>query len=105
MNVLREPMQRTLQRLVMENRTDTKQELPALARIWMECGFRDGEAKGEVKGKIDAVREIIFRGAQRRGLVLSDEQQARIHACNDLVTLDRWFDNVFDAKTADELFR
>ena len=68
-------------------------------------GFRDGEVKGEVKGKIDTLREKILRGAQRRGLVVSDEQQAHIHACNDLVTLDRWFDNVFDAKTADDLFR
>jgi len=98
-NVLREPMRKALWRLVMENRTE--QPFPPYAKGFVEYGFRDGEVKGEVK----AVREKILRLAQRRGLLLSDEQQARIQTCDNLVTLDRWFDNVVDAKTADDLFR
>lgn len=101
-NVLREPMQRALERLVMENRTE--QETPPYAKHWVDCGFRDGEVKGFLDGEVKADREKIFRLAQRRGLVLSDEQQARIRACDDRAVLDRWFDNAIDAKTADELF-
>lgn len=100
-NVLRKPMQQVLKGLVMENRTETNQELWAYEQCWMQCGFREGEVKGEIK----AVRENIFRLAERRGLLLSDEQQARLRECNDRAVLDRWFDDVFDAQFADELFQ
>jgi hypothetical protein len=107
-NVLREPMQRALMGLVMENGTENEQELPPDVQYWMECdaakSFRAGEIKGEANGEIKAVRESIFRLAECRGLLLSDEQQAQLRACNDRVTLDRWFDNVFDATSADDLF-
>ena len=94
----------------MENRQIEGQEKElVLVRILREAGFRDGEAKGlhdgEIKGEVKNLRDVLLRGVMRRGLVLTDEQEARIRACNDRATLDRWFDNVFDAKTADELFR
>ncbi len=116
-NVLREPMQKVLKGLVMENRTETEPRIWVYEQILRELflrdaevkGFHDGEVKGfqdgEVKGEVKAVREKIFRLAQRRGLVLSDEQQVRLGACDDRITLDRWFDNVIDATSADELFR
>lgn len=71
-----------------------------LYQEWEAKGFHDGEAKGEAK----AIRGKIIRVATRRGLVLSDEQQQCIHACEDRQALDRWFDNVLDAKTANEIF-
>ena len=112
-NVLREPMQRALERLAMENQhVDGGQKEWDLVRIFRSAGFHDGEAKGfhdgeakgELKGELKARRANLLRGAKRRGLVLTEEQQQRILACDDHAMLERWFDNVFDAKTADELF-
>jgi len=106
-------MQRALERLAMENQhVDGGQKEWDLVRIFRSAGFHDGEAKGfhdgEAKGfhdgELKARRANVLRGVKRRGLVLSDEQQQRILACDDHATLERWFDNVFDAKTADELF-
>ena len=48
--------------------------------------------------------ELIFKLVARNGLVLTDDERARITAGADRATLDRWFDNAFAAKTAAELF-
>ena len=85
----------------MENQhVDGGQQEWDLVRIFRSAGFHDGELKGELKAR----RANLLRGAKRRGLVLTEEQQQRILACDDHAMLERWFDNVFDAKTADELF-
>jgi hypothetical protein len=123
--VLREPMQRALERLAMENQhVDGGQKEWDLVRIFRSAGFHDGEAKGfhdgeakgfhdgeakgfhdgELKGELKTLRAGVLRGFKRRGLVLTEEQQQRILACDDHATLERWFDKVFDARTADELF-
>jgi hypothetical protein len=106
-NVLRKPMQAALMRLVMEQRS-TQREFPFVKEIGKYIGesyFREGEAKGYRDGEVKATREKILRAAQRRGLVLSDEQQERIRGCEDRQTLDGWFDNVLDAMSGDEVFR
>ncbi len=105
-NVVREPMRRALERFAMENsQVEGKEDEFVLVRILREAGFRDGFHDGEVKGEVKKLRDVLLRGALRRGLVLTEAQHARIRACDDRATLDRWFDNVFDAKSADELFR
>lgn len=114
-NVLREPMQEALERLVMEQRA-TGREFPFVKELGKYIGesyfrdgeakgFRDGETKGFRDGEINADREKIFRLVARRGLVLSDKQQAHIRHCEDRQMLDRWFDNAIDATTADDVFR
>lgn len=82
----------------MEQQT-TKFELTFMKELGKNI-YKEAEAKGEAK----AVRGKIIQLATRRGLVLTDEQQQRLHACENQETLDRWFDNVLDAKTADEIF-
>jgi len=103
--------------ILMENQhVDGGQKEWDLVRIFRSAGFHDGEAKGfhdgeakgfhdgELKGELEARRAGVLRGVKRRGLVLTEEQQQRILACDDPAMLERWFDKVFDAKTADELF-
>ncbi|MBK9261318.1 MAG: hypothetical protein IPM54_16130 [Polyangiaceae bacterium] len=120
-NMLREPMQRALEALVVQKRTREEIKFPPFIQVLIDKalhdgelkgfhdgelkGFHDGELEGEVKGQVKAVREKILRGAQRRGLALSAEQEALIRGCDDRALLDRWFDNVFDAQTAADLFR
>lgn len=106
-NVLREPMQKVLARLVMEKQSlqDTPgfsakflEEFRAvLFQLAKEEAFHDGEAKN--------LRDNILRLARRRNLTLSDQQQERVTTCTDRETLERWFDNAVDASSADDIFR
>ena len=60
-----------------------------------------GRAEGEAKG----LKAALFKLVARTGLALGEEERARIDECNDPAVLDRWLDNAFGAKTAEELFR
>jgi PD-(D/E)XK nuclease family transposase len=62
--------------------------------------FSEGLAEGELKGKLEARRETLARLLVRAGIAATDDERARIEACMDAATLDRWIDNVFGAKTA-----
>jgi hypothetical protein len=104
-NVLREPMQRALEKLVMEKQVRREVKFPPFIQVLVEKGFHDGKLIGEATGEAKGLREAVLRGVKRRGLSLNDEQLARVQACDDTATLGRWLDNVFDAKTADDLFR
>ncbi len=58
--------------------------------------------KGIDEGRLDEAREVLRSVLQRRGLVLSSEDQARIDACTVLVTLRRWYGQAVDAQSAEE---
>ena len=62
-------------------------------------GIREGIREGEVKGK----RDTLLRLLTRAGIALTESESARIQACSDSATLDRWVDNVLGAKTAAEV--
>jgi len=72
-----------------------------------EARFAEGESKGKaegkIEGKIEAKRETLLRLLGRARIALTDTERARIEACMDAETLDRWIDNVFEAKTAAEV--
>lgn len=57
------------------------------------------EARGEAHGK----REALLLLAGRLGWTLSEEQRARITACEDVATLDHWLGRVMEVKSADDL--
>ncbi len=98
-NVLREPMQRALEALVMQRQTEGQTNFPPFAQQIFERGVRDGEAMGELKGKRDALLRLLARA----GISLSEEENARVRECSDAATLDRWVDNVLGAKTASDV--
>jgi predicted transposase/invertase (TIGR01784 family) len=62
------------------------------------------EAKGHASGVLDGKRAAVIRLVTRLNVELSDGDRARIAACNDAATLDRWFDNALGAKTAKDVF-
>jgi predicted transposase/invertase (TIGR01784 family) len=64
-----------------------------------EARWNEGVAQGEVKAKVAAVFAVL--GA--RGLPLTDEVRARIQACKDAATLDRWIVQAATAARAEEL--
>jgi hypothetical protein len=107
-DILREPMKRALEKLVMERQTQGKPTFPPFAQELMERFFRHGELKGlhegrlegKLEGKLEGLREALLRLVARAGIALTEEDRARIQACDDAATLDRWIDNVLGAKTA-----
>ncbi|AUX24165.1 hypothetical protein SOCEGT47_047020 [Sorangium cellulosum] len=108
---LREPMQQALEALVMERQIEGEAKLPPFMQRLIERGMREGELKGMREGKLEGMREGELKGKKetllrllaRSGIVLAENESARIQACSDVATLDRWIENVLGAKTATEV--
>ena len=73
------------------------------AREFGEVKWKEGETAGVAKGELTARRDTLLRLLARAGIVLTDDDRARIQACTDAATFDRWIDNVLGAKTAAEV--
>ncbi|WP_438039355.1 hypothetical protein [Sorangium sp. So ce128] len=65
-------------------------------RELMDRSELKGLREGELKGK----RDTLLRLLARAGIMLTERESARVQACTDIATLDRWLDNVLGAKTA-----
>lgn len=68
------------------------------ARGALDVARQEGHRSGVVEGKRDALMRLI----SRRGITLTEDDRARVVACTEEATLDRWFDNALVAKTAAE---
>jgi len=60
--------------------------------------------EGVVEGLLAGKRAALLRVLSRAGLALTKDEHARIVACSDAATLDRWFDNALGAKIAADVF-
>ncbi|WP_437545681.1 hypothetical protein WME97_40170 [Sorangium sp. So ce367] len=98
-NALREPMRQALEALVMERQIEGEATFPPFVQKLIDRGKLEGELKGMREGK----RDTLLRLLARAGIVLAEDESARIQACTDVATLDRWIDNVLGAKTATEV--
>ncbi|WP_437939836.1 hypothetical protein [Sorangium sp. So ce341] len=115
-NTLREPMRQALEALVMERQIEGEATFPPFVQRLIDRGMREGELKGMREGKLEGMREGELKGMRegelkgkrdtllrllaRAGIVLTESESARIQACTDVASLDRWIDNVLGAKTA-----
>jgi hypothetical protein len=68
---------------------DEINQVRELAEAKWAAGLATGEAKGRAGGKCD----MLLRMLASAGIALSDQDRARILACSDEATLDRWADN------------
>jgi hypothetical protein len=124
-------MQQALEALVMERQIEGEATLPPFVQRLidrgklegelkgmregelkgMREGMRQGELKGMREGKLEGMRqgelkgkkETLLRLLARAGIALAESESARIQACSDIATLDRWIENVLGAKTATEV--
>jgi hypothetical protein len=103
-DVLREPMRQALEALVMERQTEGKATFPPFAQQLIDRGrlegLRDGRLEGLRDGELKGLREALLRLVARAGIALTDADRARIQTCDDVATLERWVENVLQAKTA-----
>jgi len=65
-------------------------------------GFEKGKTEGFEKGRLQAMRSALRRVFARRKLELRPEDNARIDACTDLATLERWLEEATVAESAEE---
>jgi predicted transposase/invertase (TIGR01784 family) len=79
-------------------RDEIRQVLEIAEARWAE-GMAEGETAGVVKGKVEAL--LAFLAA--RGVPASDVARARIEACKDAATLDRWIARAATAASAEEV--
>ena len=62
----------------------------------------EGIEKGIEKGRLDQERAALRRVLAGRRIALSPDDEARIEACSNLATLERWLDRAILATTASE---
>ena len=63
---------------------------------------KSGEDRGYERGRLDAARATLRRVLALRKLGLNADGEARIDACTELATLQRWLDQAVLAASADE---
>ncbi len=107
-NVLRDPVRRALEALIMERQTEAKATFPPFAQQLIDRGKLDGLREGKLdglrEGRLDGLRDALLRLVARAGITLTEGDRARVGACTDIATLDRWVENVLGAKTAADVF-
>jgi hypothetical protein len=80
----------------------TRDEIRQVHEIANAC-WADGKAEGKLEGKLEASRATLLRLLGRTGIALTGNEQARVEACPDAATLERWIDNVLGAKAATDV--
>jgi hypothetical protein len=83
-SVLREPMQRALEALVMERQTEGKAQFPPFAQRIFDRGQAEGRTEGEARALL-----TVLRG---RGIPVPDAARERILAEKDPARLERWLE-------------
>jgi predicted transposase/invertase (TIGR01784 family) len=78
---------------------------PAEWEAYDRAKMAEQDARGALtvaheEGKLEGKRDALLRLFVRAGIALAEDDRARIQACEEATTLDRWIDNVFGAKTA-----
>src|SRR5215510_9893313 len=61
--------------------------------------------KGQLEGRLTATRASLRRVLARRQLTPSQDDDARIEACTDLATLERWLDRAISAASVSDVLR
>ncbi len=78
---------------------------PAEWEVYERAKMAEQDARGALEvaheeGELKARRDTLLRLLGRAGIAITEDDRARIQACMDTATLDRWVDNVLGAKTA-----
>lgn len=73
--------------------------------LGFEKGVEQGFDKGLLQGRTEAARGAVHRVLARRGLPLTEAQQARLAAEGERATLERWLDQAITAASVDEALR
>jgi hypothetical protein len=67
-----------------------------------QAGLKLGEAKGKAEGKVEGKAEALLAVLAARGVRVTEVARAKILACPDQATLDRWLVRAVTAASVDE---
>jgi hypothetical protein len=71
---------------------------------WFREAHAKGRAEGELSGRLAQARHTLRTVCSARGLELDRATEARLEACTDLETLERWTARAATATTTAEIF-
>ncbi len=80
-------------------------KLPSPWQESLDDAQSKGEAKGKAEGKAEGKAAAILDVLAARGIPVSEEVRARVVACTDLATLDRWIRRAATLATAAAVVR
>jgi hypothetical protein len=63
------------------------------------------QQEGQLEGRLTATRASLRRVLAGRQLTPSKDDEARIDACTDLATLERWLDRAINATSVSDVLR
>jgi hypothetical protein len=81
-------------KVLLEASPETQQQLIDQGR---SEGRLEGRLEGQMEGRLAEARAALRRVLVHRQLTPSKDEEARIEACTDLATLERWNDRAFSA--------
>ncbi|MEP7124365.1 MAG: hypothetical protein ABJE95_25785 [Byssovorax sp.] len=76
-----------------------------LAQRFRERAAVEAREDGVIEGRLVEARQGLLRILAHRKLIAGREDTARIEACTDIATLQRWLDQAIDAASASEALR
>jgi hypothetical protein len=94
-NVLREPMRRALEVLVMERQTEGSATFPPFIQKLIDHGVQEGRREGEAKGEARA----LLAALRTRGIPVPDAARERILAEKDPERLEHWVERAVVASS------
>jgi hypothetical protein len=94
-NVLREPMQRALEALVMERQTEGKVQFPPFAQRIFD--------RGELEGRTEEAARAVLTVLRVRGIAVPEAARERILAERDPARLERWHERAILAPSVAEV--
>ena len=94
-NVLREPMRRALEALVMERQTADKATFPPFMQRFID--------EGELKGRTEEAARAVLTVLRARGIEVQEAARERILAEKDPSLLERWLEKAAVAPSVAEV--
>jgi len=92
----------TFNELMIELKGD---EMPSVARIWMERGKEEGKIEGKIEGIVEEIHNTIKMGFEFKFKQLSKKLLLAIEKINEIETLKEIKKAIFDINDADEFQR
>ncbi len=102
-NVLREPMRRALEALVMERQSENKATFPSLMQRLIDEGEIKGKLAGKLEGRTEEAARAVLTALRVRGIALPESARERILAEKDPERLERWLEKAMVAPSVSDV--
>jgi hypothetical protein len=78
---------------------------PKTRQQLIDTGIEQGRREGWREGWLDAARVVLRQQLSHRKLAPTKDEEARIDACTDFATLERWIERVDEAVSVRDVLR